>query len=159
MYQVYARPKMIAGIKFLDAVFSTRFEEPIEGDILIDEGEGQQYIHVQNRYVLLDINMLHNYKIVGIKIVETTEADKNRELKARPAPEKSEIEILQDTVECYEKNIYEMNEQLLICNEQLIETKQLLNDQIVLNDAISEYALSLEQRLIAIEEKKSKGEM
>jgi hypothetical protein len=93
-YKVYARPN---GQNQVIRIFSTCFEGPEEGDIVIKEGNGDEYAHL-GYYQLFDERRCHNFKIERDTMIETTEEDKQAELNARPqqTPHQSvEEQILQ----------------------------------------------------------------
>ena len=75
-YKVYARPNSNQQV---EKFFSTCFEQPLENDICIKEGFGDEFVHV-GYYQVYDSNMCHNYKIVSNKLIETTEEEKQQEL-------------------------------------------------------------------------------
>jgi hypothetical protein len=60
MYKVYARPN---DNNEVTRVFSTCFEQPGEGDILLKEGNGDEFVHVQGAYQLYDDNGRYNYRM------------------------------------------------------------------------------------------------
>ena len=91
-HKVYARPNATKQVR---CIFSTCFEQPQEGDVLVKEGNGDDYVHV-GYYQLYDHEGLHNYKIVDDAMVETTAEEKTAELAARPTPPPTaEEQILQ----------------------------------------------------------------
>ena len=92
IYQVYARPDESGNVI---AVFSTAFEEPQGGDVLLDEGAGDEHAHVQGRYNLYDEYGRYNYKIVAGKIAEIVESEKP----TIPEPPKSEMEQMRETLD------------------------------------------------------------
>lgn len=93
-YKVYARPNELNQVI---KVFSTCFEESEENDILIKQGNGDEFVHV-GYYQVFDDQGCHNYKVVDNEVVETTIGDKELELASRPAPPKSEIEALKEII-------------------------------------------------------------
>ena len=74
-------------------IYSDAFEEPGEGAVLIGEGNGDKYAHAQSRYLAKDIRA--NYRWTGEALEEIPEAEKP----AAPAPGRSELEILRETVD------------------------------------------------------------
>lgn len=72
IYDVYVRTNKNNKVT---KVFSTCFEQPREGDILIKSGSGDEYVHVQGMYQIYDKDGNYKYKVVGNKIVECTEED------------------------------------------------------------------------------------
>ena len=161
MAKVYARVRKIGTLKLVHEVFSDRLIKPTDDDVLIEEGNGPDYIHVQNRYVLFDESMLHNYKIVNNKMVKTTVADKRKEQGLLPLPE----ETPEQKIETNTYYIYELSEQLLNAEKQSLEKSQeieLVKGQlasaqqdlelhIALNEEISNYVLDLDTRITNIE--------
>ena len=157
-YGVYARVKK-SFVTFVDEVFSSRFKEPTEEDILIEEGEGERFI--RPKYIIYDMQFLHNYKIVNGKIVETTKADKRKEQGLMPEPEETpEQKIEGNTFE-----IYQLSEQLLNTETELLlkiqeveDTKQELvlakaelEEQKIANGELNNYVLDLDARITNIE--------
>lgn len=63
----------------VDNIYSTCFKEACPDDILIKEGDGDEFIHV-GYYIVTDTNGCHNYKILDGMMVETTEDEKQLEL-------------------------------------------------------------------------------
>ncbi len=57
-------------------VFSDVFEQPESTDVLLKEGHGDEYAHVQGQYQLFDIYGRCNYKIIDDTMTEVAEADK-----------------------------------------------------------------------------------
>ena len=79
-------------------IYSDAFEEPGEGAVLIGEGNGDKYAHAQSRYLAKDIrdeSGRANYRWTGEALEEIPEAEKP----AAPAPGRSELEILRETVD------------------------------------------------------------
>lgn len=66
--------------------FSSVFEVPKAGDILVEEGNEDHHAHVHLKYQALDENGCHNYKVVNGAVLHTTAEEKATELTARPAP-------------------------------------------------------------------------
>lgn len=91
MYKVYARH--IEGI--VTHIYSSCFEEYQEGDILIKEGYGDEFVHV-GYYQLCDDHGCHNYRIVDGQMVEASAEDKEAEYNANKVDEvPSDVQILQ----------------------------------------------------------------
>ena len=80
-FRVYARPDSNGRV---EKIFSTCFEQPKETDILIEEGEGDKFSHVQGRYKLFGDSFSHRFKIQDGKMVETSEEERKAEIEARP---------------------------------------------------------------------------
>lgn len=57
-------------------LFSSVFEEPKEGDIMVDEGNEDYHAHVHLKYKLFDDNGKFKYKVVDGKLVERTAEEK-----------------------------------------------------------------------------------
>ena len=74
-------------------LFSSVFETPQDGDILIEEGNEDYHAHVHLKYQLVDEYGRYNYRIAN---------DNLEEIIGKPPisePPKSEIEILKETVD------------------------------------------------------------
>ena len=79
-------------------IFSDAFEQPGEGAVLIDKGEGDTYVHAQSHYLAKDIRDEYgraNYRWTGEALEEIPEEEKPE----IPAPGRSELEILRETVD------------------------------------------------------------
>ena len=57
-------------------LFSSVFEENLDTDFLIEEGNADYHAHVHLKYQLLDEDGRYNYKISGDKLVKLTEEEK-----------------------------------------------------------------------------------
>ena len=77
-FQVYAKSKN--GLVY--TIYSTCFQEVEEGDTLIKEGFGDEFVHV-GYYEIYNENGCHNYKIVDNEVVECTNEEKVEELKQK----------------------------------------------------------------------------
>lgn len=86
IYKVYARQDESGNVT---RVFSSCFEQAEKIDVLLKEGAGDEYVHVQGAYDLYDEYGRYNYKIVGGAMVEIAESDKP----PIPAPLPSQEEI------------------------------------------------------------------
>ena len=178
MYSIYAKVSVVNGIKVIDRYFSTRFEQPSKNDVLIKTGTGSEFINVNNTG-LIDSNLCHNFKLVGKKIVNTTQEEKQKELDTIK-PRKSDIEIVMEEVENHKEllnevseqtllnenelvqsneDLLEVSEQLLVAQQELLETKDMLSAEQEINNELSEYVLSLEERITNLESSLNKGEM
>lgn len=95
--KIYARPQNGLVIKF----FSSVFEQPQGGNVLVEEGNEDYHAHVHLKYQVLDENFCHNYKVVGSEIFLTTEKEKAAELANKPTvippptPEQQRISALE----------------------------------------------------------------
>lgn len=79
-------------------IFSDAFEQPGEGAVLIGEGSGDVYVHAQSHYLAKDIRDEYgraNYRWTGEALEEIPEEEKPE----IPAPGRSELEILRETVD------------------------------------------------------------
>ena len=59
-------------------LFSSVFEQQIEGDKLVEEGNEDYHAHVHLKYQLIDMNGDYNYKFEDEKMVELTEEEKEK---------------------------------------------------------------------------------
>ena len=75
-------------------LFSSVFETPQEGDILIEEGNEDYHAHVHLKYQLVDEYGRYNYRIANDNLEEII-----GKTAYFPEPPKSEIEILKETVD------------------------------------------------------------
>lgn len=78
--KIYARPKN----KLVEKFFSSVFEQPQGGDVLVEDGNEDYHAHVHLKYQALDENLCHNYKVVDNNIVQTTEVEKATEIANKP---------------------------------------------------------------------------
>jgi len=91
-YRVFAK---INAVYQVERIYSTCFEQSEGSDVFIKDGDGDECVHV-GYYQIYDQEGLHNYKIDGNVMVETTAEEKAVELAARPKPEPTtEEQILQ----------------------------------------------------------------
>ena len=74
-YDVYAR---INHKNRVVKVFSSCFEQPSKGDILIKSGSGDEFVHV-GYYQIYNTDGSHRYKIENGKIVECSEEERQEE--------------------------------------------------------------------------------
>lgn len=74
--QVYAR---VNENNIVIKIFSSVFEEPLETDVFICKGLGDEYAHPHLKYQLIDYDMHYNYKIIDGKLVERTEEEKTKD--------------------------------------------------------------------------------
>lgn len=59
-------------------LFSSVFEQPVEGDKLVEEGNEDYHAHVHLKYQLVDMNGNYNYKFEDEKMVKLTEEEKEK---------------------------------------------------------------------------------
>lgn len=71
--KIYAR---LNESKIVIELFSSVFEQPLETDILVEEGNEEYHAHVHLKYNLMDDKYRYNYKYLENKIVELTEEEK-----------------------------------------------------------------------------------
>lgn len=93
-YKVYAQMDASGNIT---AVNSSVFLSDFTSWTQIDEGSGDKYAHAQGNYFdlpLVNTNGCYNYKLVDGKPVETTDADKQAQIAARPAPPPTDTEVM-----------------------------------------------------------------
>lgn len=178
MYSIYAKVSVVNGIKVIDRYFSTRFEQPAKDDVLIKTGTGSEFINVNNTG-LIDSNLCHNFKLVGKKIVNITQEEKQKELDTIK-PRKSDIDMIKEEVETQrgliemvteqslanEDGLLQSSEDLMTLIDQLLETQQTLLEtqnelqaEKELNFELSEYLLLFEERIAKLEDNMNKGEM
>lgn len=69
--------------------YSSVFEEPQTGDILVEQGNEDHHAHVHLKYQALDENGCHNYKVANGSVVSTAAEEKAAELAASPTPKPS----------------------------------------------------------------------
>lgn len=72
------------------------FLESVDGYMLIDEGNGDRFVHAQGNYLehgLVDEQSRYNYKLLDGNVFELSEAEKE-ELFPVPKPTPSDIEVL-----------------------------------------------------------------
>lgn len=101
-------------------LFSTVFEQPLDIDFLVEEGNEEYHAHVHLKYQLMDTEGNYNYKYANNKIIELTEEEKE-ELYPPITPQPSEQQVL--------------NAKLLQDNAKMsieLEKQKQLNAQILL---------------------------
>lgn len=144
-FRVYARANEQGQV---EKVFSTCFEEAQEGDALIKEGFGDEFVHV-GYYQVFDENGCHNYKVVEkeiedaiIKVVEeTTAEEKQAEIDARPVPPLTEMEQLRLDVDNATGDISVVFEAI---NETGVKAQTVTEDVAVMFEAITEVSAATE---------------
>ena len=57
-------------------LFSSVFEQPMEGDFLVEEGNEEHHAHVHLKYELVDMNGDYNFIVKDNKLVELTDEEK-----------------------------------------------------------------------------------
>lgn len=57
-------------------MFSSVFEQPLETDILVEEGNEEYHAHVHLKYAIIDENGNYNYKYENNKLIELTDDEK-----------------------------------------------------------------------------------
>lgn len=97
--------------------FSSVFENNLDTDFLVEEGNEDYHAHVHLKYRLTDEEGRYNYKISEDKLIELTEEDKEK-LFPPTSPEITEQEITEQE---------RINAQLLQSNAQ----QQLINAQLL----------------------------
>lgn len=102
MAKVYAKTDANCVITEIN---SDIFLEPTEGYILIDEGEGDRYVHAQGNYLnsgLSDERGRYNYKLRNGNVTELTEAEKDilfpDDTTRKPTTEER-ISVMEDAVQ------------------------------------------------------------
>lgn len=73
MNKIYAR---INEKGIVIKLFSSVFEQPETGDIVVDSGNEEYHAHVHLKYKLMDEQGKYNYKVVDGKLVELTAEEK-----------------------------------------------------------------------------------
>ena len=113
-------------------IFSDVFRNSSDTDILIKEGEGQEYIYP--KYKVLDSNFCHNYKITNGKLVERTAAEKKAELEERSRntlTTEQKLDDLSVQVAQTTSELKSQNEALLKGNAELNNVLTQLADKLV----------------------------
>lgn len=96
VFQVYAKTDNA----YVSSVYSTCFYPYEEGDTLIKEGSGDEFVHV-GYYQIYDERMCHNYKIIDGEMIECTKEEKELEYKQIQdsiIEQPTETELLQQQV-------------------------------------------------------------
>ena len=73
IHKIYATPNEN---NVVTSIFSDAFQTPEQNDICVAQGSGINYVHISNKYQVVDANMRYNYKLVGNQLVERTEEEK-----------------------------------------------------------------------------------
>ena len=76
-------------------LFSSVFEQQIEGDVLVDEGVEEYHAHVHLKYLVMDDQGRYNYKVVNGELIELTNEEKDALF---PPVVVEEVEPLEDQV-------------------------------------------------------------
>lgn len=90
-------------------LFSSVFEQPVEGDKLVEEGNEEYHAHVHLKYELVDMNGDYNYKFEDEKMIELTDEEK---AKLFPVVEVDPVEPLEDQVEKLKAQIKVMQQDM-----------------------------------------------
>ena len=101
-------------------LFSSVFEQALEGDILVEEGNAEYHAHVHLKYTLTDVEGRYNYIVRDGEMVELIEEEKES-LFPKPLQQPTEQQIL--------------NAKLLQDNANVqleLEQQKQLNSQILL---------------------------
>lgn len=77
IHKIYARANQN---NVVTEIFSDAFQMPEQNDICVAQGSGINYVHISNKYQVVDANMRYNYKLVGNQLVERTEIEKINDL-------------------------------------------------------------------------------
>ena len=76
-------------------LFSSVFEQPEKGDVLVDEGVEEYHAHVHLKYLVMDDQCRYNYKVINGELIELTEKEKDTLF---PPVVVEEVEPLEDQV-------------------------------------------------------------
>ena len=82
-YKVYARADDNGKVT---KIFSTCFEQPEESDLLLKEGSGDEFVHVQGSYQIFNMDGTHKYCIDNGFMRECTADEIEAEKATFPAP-------------------------------------------------------------------------
>lgn len=88
-------------------LFSSVFEENLDTDLLIEEGNEEYHAHVHLKYQLTDEDGRYNYKISGDKLVKLTEEEKK---KLFPHQEPQQEQSIEEKIKELETCILELAE-------------------------------------------------
>ena len=88
--KIYAR---LNESKIVVELFSSVFEQPLETDILIEEGNEEYHSHIHLKYTLIDNEGRYNYKYESENLVELTNEEKEALFPA-PVQKPTEQQIL-----------------------------------------------------------------
>lgn len=152
-YKVYARANEL---KKVEKIFSTCFENAQEGDVLVKEGFGDEFVHV-GYYQIFDENGCFNYKIVEkendddiIEVMEeTTSEEKQAEIAARPEPPLTEMEQLRLEVDQATGDISVVFEAI---TETGAKAQATTEDVAVMFEAITEVSAASESTQLEVAE-------
>ena len=95
-------------------LFSSVFEQPLESDKLVEEGNEEYHAHVHLKYELIDVEGNYNYKFEEGKMVELT-AEQKAELFPKVEP------VVEPTLEEKYEALKVKNEELEACVLELAE--------------------------------------
>ena len=90
-YKVYARADENGKVT---KIFSTCFETPLDSDILLKKGSGDEFVHV-GYYNIFNSDFTHKYCIDNGEMRECTEEEKEAEKASFPAPPPTEAERIE----------------------------------------------------------------
>lgn len=96
IFSVYARPDENNRVI---KIFSTCFEQPLDTDILLKSGNGDEFVHVQGDYQLLNTDGTHRYCIDNEAMRECTEEELEEERATFPKPQSSAEAVLANLLE------------------------------------------------------------
>ena len=82
-YKVYARADENGKVT---KIFSTCFEQPNDTDILLKEGYGDEFVHVQGSYQIFNMDGTHKYCIDNGSMRECTTEEIEAEKETFPTP-------------------------------------------------------------------------
>ena len=107
MYSVYAKKNKQDKV---EKIYSDCFEVYEDGDVLIKQGQGDEFVHVNGKYHIFDSNGCHNYKIKDGKLEECTYEDKKDELaKKEMAPT---IQELKQEIDSHTERMAELQQMI-----------------------------------------------
>lgn len=170
IHKIYARPNQN---NVVTEIFSDAFQIPEQNDICVAQGSGINYVHISNKYQVVDANMRYNYKLVGNQLVERTEEEKALDISPNTNV-KTEVEIVKEAVEENQADVYKLTEQLLNTQAELTaksqelektkselsktksdltKTKSELESQKSAYQELTDYVLNLDARVTEIENK------
>lgn len=126
-YSVYARADTKGRVVH---IFSTCFETPEEGDVLIKTGSGDEYVHVAY-YQLYTAEMAHQYVIENGAMREATAEEIAAELAEFPAPPETDVEKIarvEEELTQTQLALTEQYEQNLALGEEITNTQIALTE-------------------------------
>ena len=90
-------------------LFSSVFENNLDTDFLVEEGNEEYHAHVHLKYELVDMNGDYNYKFEDGKMIELTDEEK---AKLFPVVEVDPVEPLEDQVKTLKSQIEIMQQDM-----------------------------------------------